>query len=1015
MAYDNKPNLNCLQFEQCNTDYLYLKGTNCYYSGGTVSSDTGYKVSGVTIFTTGNASSAIQIGCNALANANASTVIGTSACATGITSISIGCNAKACGTGSISIGTLAQSNCNYGIAIGCSNANANCAVAIGEALATGDNSLAIGVSVGATASCSAAIGSYITNNSGCTFGLGWYDGAIGQSAPEILFSNDKSYFYGANGATAKVGFGMKNPVARVDIKTPTPYYGFRLDDGNQDTGRVLTSNADGYATWATLGSISGTESTIPMFDTGGNGFTDSILRHVSPNIIETNYVGTSIIRPKTGSTSYYCLEIQGGQSTVYNSYSPLILKTGMLCLNQPNTGTTYFTIQSNTGYGVNLVACETKISSSITKINILEGGFNSDITYSKEGLCDITTSIGVSSAYNLCGYNAVGGDGNGGDINIYAGSGNSCYNGCGGNITLQAGLHSGTGIDGSIYILNQSLGGIYFCSIPDKSTETCALYIDSDGKISKGIVSEGTMSGTTNVLAKFDVGGENIINSSIKESTDVVCVCATQTVFGNENCNSSVVLKPRDESGDSVNMVIRTGVDTSVTNNDGYLYLDPGRGSTPHQIYVGSDVYNQTSVGFIPEGLNGNIAMVICGKNSGTVQMISCGGVQMGIPNCLFQVNCDCITKSTLSDTCVVGYSTNSVGVSACSVHIRGGIACGASSRGGDLYLCAGYGQGTGCSFSGRMYIKNLLPQSSESNVLFIDDNGAISSGATITEITTCNAITESSGNISLGGELICNTNITANTPYSLNIVSGATINTDNGYYISGTSMLRTGSASVSTIFIGSNSGNITTGENNIGIGSAALGSVSTGIDNIALGANALCASNGNGNIGIGCGALSINTIGDNNIVIGNYAGECLTYSNRLYIGNGTENVLISGDMNTNVLTISGVLCSSSDICAPSGIVYAQDFTPVSDERCKTNIYPIEISPVNIEYKQFNLKSKPDIQRYGVIAQELMINNPELVRVDSDGYMSVSYIDLLVKEVAYLKERVRQLEEMIIN
>jgi hypothetical protein len=39
-----------------------------------------------------------------------------------------------------------------------------------------------------------------------------------------------------------------------------------------------------------------------------------------------------------------------------------------------------------------------------------------------------------------------------------------------------------------------------------------------------------------------------------------------------------------------------------------------------------------------------------------------------------------------------------------------------------------------------------------------------------------------------------------------------------------------------------------------------------------------------------------------------------------------------------------------------------------------------------------------------------MKNNPELVTEDENGILSVSYIDLLVKEVAYLKNELEQLK-----
>lgn len=91
----------------------------------------------------------------------------------------------------------------------------------------------------------------------------------------------------------------------------------------------------------------------------------------------------------------------------------------------------------------------------------------------------------------------------------------------------------------------------------------------------------------------------------------------------------------------------------------------------------------------------------------------------------------------------------------------------------------------------------------------------------------------------------------------------------------------------------------------------------------------------------------------------------------------------------------------------------ATDFIMSSDERLKTNIQPISNIPIDINYKQFELKSNPGQIRYGIIAQELYKVAPELVHEDKEGMLSVSYIDLLIKEVAYLKYKVKELEGRI--
>jgi hypothetical protein len=106
---------------------------------------------------------------------------------------------------------------------------------------------------------------------------------------------------------------------------------------------------------------------------------------------------------------------------------------------------------------------------------------------------------------------------------------------------------------------------------------------------------------------------------------------------------------------------------------------------------------------------------------------------------------------------------------------------------------------------------------------------------------------------------------------------------------------------------------------------------------------------------------------------------------------------------NGTKLGVSGCICATNVMCAT-------DYLLISDKRCKTNIESLSITPINIEYKQFNLICEPNQLRYGVIAQELQLIHPELVKADEEGILGVSYTDLLVKEVAYLKHEINELK-----
>ena len=211
---------------------------------------------------------------------------------------------------------------------------------------------------------------------------------------------------------------------------------------------------------------------------------------------------------------------------------------------------------------------------------------------------------------------------------------------------------------------------------------------------------------------------------------------------------------------------------------------------------------------------------------------------------------------------------------------------------------------------------------------------------------------------------------------------------------------------------------------NNTAVGEYALTANRTGYDNTAMGLQALSNNlSGGANIAIGVNSHFNNTAGSNNVVIGNSAGFYATGSgnvflgygagtneagsNKLYIANsGTVTPLIYGDFSTTMVCVNGCLCASSTMTATNFILS-------SDCRLKTCIEPISISPVNIEYKQYVLISEPNQLRYGVIAQDLQKVNPELVRVGADGMLSIAQMDLVFKELAYLKNKVIELENKI--
>jgi hypothetical protein len=163
-------------------------------------------------------------------------------------------------------------------------------------------------------------------------------------------------------------------------------------------------------------------------------------------------------------------------------------------------------------------------------------------------------------------------------------------------------------------------------------------------------------------------------------------------------------------------------------------------------------------------------------------------------------------------------------------------------------------------------------------------------------------------------------------------------------------------------------------------------------------------------------GVLMINNKGYNggtseyrSTCIGNGKGSNLASFN----ANSSLTNIILGVSNDSTTTYAYV-CSYPRIIGASTIdtvctMTATNFILSSDETLKNNIQSLSIAPINIDYKQFNMKNEPEQLRFGVVAQDLQKTNPELVRTDENGILSVAYFDLLIREVAALKCQVKNL------
>ena len=144
-----------------------------------------------------------------------------------------------------------------------------------------------------------------------------------------------------------------------------------------------------------------------------------------------------------------------------------------------------------------------------------------------------------------------------------------------------------------------------------------------------------------------------------------------------------------------------------------------------------------------------------------------------------------------------------------------------------------------------------------------------------------------------------------------------------------------------------------------------------------------------------------------------NTTGEITLLSNaNLILDSGsTDDVIITTSSGSNVGIGNTAPTYKLDVTGTgrfTSTVTATNFILSSDERLKDNIKNIDDNHIDVDWKNFELKSEPGIKRSGVIAQELEEKHPEFVRTDKEGLKSVAYIDLLIAKIAELEARLEK-------
>lgn len=104
------------------------------------------------------------------------------------------------------------------------------------------------------------------------------------------------------------------------------------------------------------------------------------------------------------------------------------------------------------------------------------------------------------------------------------------------------------------------------------------------------------------------------------------------------------------------------------------------------------------------------------------------------------------------------------------------------------------------------------------------------------------------------------------------------------------------------------------------------------------------------------------------------------------------------------------------------GHVLADKIRARSDERLKTNIRPI-VSALDVIKqlvgKRYRMKSskngenKNQNDSYGLLAQEVLPVMPDIVYTDNDGFMNVSYLELIPMLIEAVKELDTKVEKIL--
>jgi hypothetical protein len=879
-----------------------------------------------------------------------------------------------------------------------SNTTGNNNTAVGEYSlysSTGNNNTAVGFQAGYTANSANA------NNSGSnnTF-IGYNSGpgtttqltnatAIGYQS--IVSSNNSLVLGGVGADAVKIGIGVSSPGATLDLLG-----NIKIADGTQGTGKVLTSDANGVASWATLGAGAGSGWSL----TGNSGTVDG-----------TNFIGTTDAQPlsiRTNNLLKARITTKGQLEILNTGYSLFVgegaganedlnnrlniflgsqagasttsgygnIGTGLEALYTNTTG------NYNAAYGLrslnrnttgfeNIAIGNLSLYSNTTGNDNIAIGVNSLYTNS-------TGSLNIASGYGSLFYNTTGSN------NVALGYFANYYNTTGNNNTL-LGYNAGTtSIPGNANTTGSNNTFIGYNSGPGTSTQlTNAIAIGYNALVSasNSLVLGGTGAdavkvgiGVTTPAAVLDVAG----NVKIADGTQ-----GTGKVLTSDANGLASWATPGASSG------------WSLTGNSGTVDGTNFIGTTDN-VPLNFRIFNQPS---------GRIDLnnLFLGNSSGASNT-AVGNVGLGA-NSMF-ANTTGISNTATGFTALYSNTTG-------SWNVANGYGALYANTTGQENTAIGY-HALYASPTGS-YNSALGGRALENNTT------GISNTATGMETLTMN--TSGSYNTANGADaLFTNTTgqsnvavgafaLNSNTSGSVNTAIGSealyanadgTVNVAVGYRSLYSNTSGAGNVAVGNIALNFNTtggGNTATGWNslynnidgadNTAVGRASLGSNTSGSSNVGIGVSAAFSSTtGSNNTSIGFESLYGNTIGDNNTAVGYRALTSIAsnFSNSTAVGYNAQvtasNMIRLGD--ANVTSING----------------AVDFTVVSDRRFKKDIKE------NVSGLSFIMKLRPVTYHIDMNEMAKFLNTPNNLRIkeleeNKEKVLQTGFIAQEVEKVAH--------------